>query len=423
MDRYVRFAGTAPGRMLLRRFGLPTPVRLIRYSPSSSSDGPVLVGGAGRLDLSNLAQGEAPYHALVFDATGVTGPVGLRAVYDFFAPVIRSVRPGGRVIVLGTPPGMCGAPGEAAAQRALSGFVRSVGKELGQGSTANLVYVAPDAEPGTTLRFLLSSRSAYVSGQVVTVRALSGQSPPAPPGLAGRVAVVTGAARGIGAAVTAVLAREGATVVAVDLPGLGAELSTVANDVRGTAVQLDLTAPNAPERLERLLDRRFGRLDILVHNAGITRDRTLAKMTPDEWDCVVAVNLTSQQRITEAVVDLVPEGGRIVCVSSVAGIAGNRGQANYAAAKAGVIGLVQAFAPRLARRGVAVNAVAPGFIETGMTAAMPFAPRLAGRRLNSLGQGGEPVDVAETIAWLAEPGSGGVAGNVIRVCGQSLLGA
>ena len=155
--------------------------------------------------------------------------------------------------------------------------------------------------------------------------------------------------------------------------------------------------------------------DIVVHNAGITRDRTLARMSDDEWDSVLAVNLESIERINAALTDV----SRIVCVSSMSGIAGNRGQANYATSKAGVIGIVEAGAPD----GSTINAVAPGFIETRMTAAMPLATREAGRRMNSLSQGGLPVDVAETIAWMASPGSAGVNGNVVRVCGQSLIGA
>jgi 3-oxoacyl-[acyl-carrier protein] reductase len=135
---------------------------------------------------------------------------------------------------------------------------------------------------------------------------------------------------------------------------------------------------------------------------------------------VLAVNLESIERINAALSDRV---SRIVCVSSVSGIAGNRGQANYAASKAGVIGVVESQAAELAKRQCTINAVAPGFIETRMTAAMPLATREAGRRMNSLAQGGLPVDVAETVAWFASPGSGGVNGNVVRVCGQSLIGA
>jgi 3-oxoacyl-[acyl-carrier protein] reductase len=143
------------------------------------------------------------------------------------------------------------------------------------------------------------------------------------------------------------------------------------------------------------------------------------------WDSVLDVNLLSQERINAVLLerDLIPDGGRLIGVSSIAGIAGNRGQTNYATSKAGVIGVVRAMAPVLKERGITVNAVAPGFIETAMTAKMPVLLREAGRRMNSMAQGGLPVDVAETIAWFASPGSSGVTGNVVRVCGQSLLGA
>ncbi len=141
---------------------------------------------------------------------------------------------------------------------------------------------------------------------------------------------------------------------------------------------------------------------------------------------MIAVNLASQERINDALLSgdaLRARRRGSSASSSMSGIAGNRGQANYAASKAGVIGLVEALAPLLAESGGTINAVAPGFIETQMTAAMPIATREAGRRMNSLAQGGLPVDVAETIAWFASPASGGVNGNVVRVCGQSLLGA
>jgi 3-oxoacyl-[acyl-carrier protein] reductase len=137
------------------------------------------------------------------------------------------------------------------------------------------------------------------------------------------------------------------------------------------------------------------------------------------------INLSSEEHIGDELLsrDLLKENGRIVCVSSMSGIAGNSGQTNYATSKAGVIGMVEALAPELAKRKATINAVAPGFIETQMTAKMPIAIREAGRRMNSMSQGGRPVDVAETIAWLASPASAGVNGNVVRVCGQSLLGA
>jgi 3-oxoacyl-[acyl-carrier protein] reductase len=148
-------------------------------------------------------------------------------------------------------------------------------------------------------------------------------------------------------------------------------------------------------------------------------------MDESRWDSVLEVNLSSQERINDLLLaqNLINSGGRLIGVASIAGIAGNRGQTNYATSKAGVIGLVRSMAPVLASRNITINAVAPGFIETAMTAKMPLFLREAGRRMNSMSQGGLPIDVAETIAWYASPGSATVTGNVVRVCGQSLLGA
>jgi len=164
---------------------------------------------------------------------------------------------------------------------------------------------------------------------------------------------------------------------------------------------------------------------VVVHNAGITRDKTIANMKEHFWQQVVNVNLSTQERINDALVEsgALKAGGRIVCVSSISGIAGNLGQTNYAFSKAGVVGMVQSHAPVFAKKGITINAVAPGFIETQMTAAVPFAIREAGRRMNSMSQGGLPVDVAEAIGWFASPASAGITGNVVRVCGQSIMGA
>jgi 3-oxoacyl-[acyl-carrier protein] reductase len=443
-DTYQRLTNSQPGKLLAGRLGLPKSTPLRRYEPGQPLlTGPALIGSApgGRLEpavasvlrdcqaeIATRADDETRYGALVFDASGVEDSTQLRAVYDFLHPVIRQVNANGRVLVLGTPPEAAGTPRAATAQRALEGFVRSVGKELGGGATAQLLYVAPGAEANaeSSLRFLLSSRSAYVDGQVVRV----GDGTPAPPAdwgrpLAGQVALVTGAARGIGASIAEVLARDGAEVVCLDVGAMGEELSRTANRVGGSSLQLDITAPDAPQTLATHLRERHGGAAIVVHNAGITRDKTLGRMTGDAWDAVLGVNLSAQERLTDALLadgGLAPDG-RIVSVSSMNGIAGQRGQTNYATSKAGIIGMVQALAPVLAERGGTINAVAPGFIETQMTASMPIGTREAGRRMNSLAQGGRPVDVAETVAWLGSPASAGVNGNVVRVCGQSLLGA
>jgi 3-oxoacyl-[acyl-carrier protein] reductase len=165
-------------------------------------------------------------------------------------------------------------------------------------------------------------------------------------------------------------------------------------------------------------------VDVVVHNAGITRDKKLANMAEDRWASVIGVNLTAPELITRELLaqGVVNDNGRIIGVASIAGIAGNVGQTNYAASKAGVIGLVESLRDEV-RSGITVNAVAPGFIITAMTAAVPFATREVGQRLNALSQGGLPVDVAETIAWYASPASTAVNGNVVRVCGQMMLGA
>ena len=206
------------------------------------------------------------------------------------------------------------------------------------------------------------------------------------------------------------------------MPQAEADLRAVVEALGGEALPLDITAADAPEQIAAHFTAG---VDIVVHNAGVTRDRTIAKMPEDRWAQLMEINLSSEERIDDALLDskALNENGRIVCVSSMSGIAGNSGQTNYAASKAGVIGMVESLAPELAKRKATINAVAPGFIETQMTAAMPIGPREAGRRLSSLSQGGLPVDVAETIAWFASPASTGVNGNVVRVCGQSLLGA
>ena len=463
-DRYAQIVNSLPGRLVAGRVGLPQPVELERWRPGAPLvDGEVLVGAApgGRLAaplarvLANAgvatattpeptlregaaaagldaalfdldAGGERRFKALVFDATGIADSTELVELQRFFHPTVRRLERCGRVVVLASPPFGCDTAREATAQRALEGFTRSLGKEAGHGTTVQLVRVSSGAEDGlgSTLRFMLSPRSAYVSGQVVGVApavaeagAVDWERP-----LDGRLALVTGASRGIGEAIATTLHRDGARIVALDVPQASKQLAEVARRLDGEAIELDITDDDAPTTIAE----RFGDgLDVLVHNAGVTRDRTIAKMPAERWSELMEINLSSEERIDDALLErgLLRDNGRIVCVSSMSGIAGNSGQTNYATSKAGVIGMVEALAPTLAERGLTINAVAPGFVETQMTDRMPLAIREAGRRMNSLSQGGLPVDVAETIAWFASPASAGVNGNVVRVCGQSLLGA
>ncbi|MFD6038178.1 3-oxoacyl-ACP reductase [Streptomyces griseoincarnatus] len=433
-DRYLSFTGTAPGRFLTRRLGLPRPAPLRRWSAERPAlDGELLhlTAGASRLDLAPvLARTGLPTDeaagkpaAVVLDATGVRTVEDLDEVHAALHPVVRSVAESGRIVVLGAPLDSADHH-QAAAQQALEGFTRSLGKETGGGRTVNLVRLTDASAAESTLRFLLSPKSAYVSGQVIAV---GDEESPAPEDadrpLTGRTALVTGAARGIGEAVAAALARDGAEVVVLDVPQAEEDARRVAERIGGSVLLLDMTAADAGARIAEALP---GGLDVLVHNAGITRDRRLVNMAKNRWSSVLDVNLGSVLRTTDALLEAgaLRRDGRIVATASIAGIAGNAGQTNYGASKAGVTGFVRALAPRaLAGHGVTVNAVAPGFVETKMTAAVPLFIREAGRRMNSLAQGGLPVDVAETAAWFAHPGSGAVNGQVVRVCGQSLLGA
>ncbi|MAR89967.1 MAG: 3-oxoacyl-ACP reductase [Pseudomonadales bacterium] len=472
-DVYESMLSNNVGRSILSSLNLPVPVELERHSQAQTSfvTGNVLLGAApgGRVmdaitqtlknstanvqtpdqgpTLADIkAAGDkaelhitpvttsaeaAKFKALVFDATGIENSEQLRAVYDFFHPVIRKLNDCGRVLVIGLPPESCKAnPQQQIAQRALEGFVRSVAKEIGKkGATANLLYVAKQAEKAaeSAFRFFLSPKSAFVDAQVLRVgkaKSMDAEFNWNLP-LKDKVVLVTGASRGIGESIAGVMARDGAKVVCLDVPQAQDDLQKVADRLNGGTIAIDITDPEAPRTICDLLQAEYGGVDVVVHNAGVTRDKTLGGMPDKFWDMVININLSAEERINDALLEkeVLKPGGRIVCVSSMSGIAGNFGQSNYATSKAGVIGMVDAYAPILAKKDITINAVAPGFIETQMTAAIPFATREAGRRLNSLKQGGQPVDVAEAIAFYASPASAGVNGNTVRVCGQNLLGA
>ena len=234
----------------------------------------------------------------------------------------------------------------------------------------------------------------------------------------GRNVLVTGGNRGIGLCIAQAFADAGDNVVITHRSGEPPEgLRGVTCDVTDTA-SVDAAFTAAEELLG-------GPVEVLVANAGVTKDQLLMRMSDEEFDTVIDTNLAGAfrcaRRASKGMIRL--RKGRIVLISSVVGLYGSPGQTNYAASKAGVIGMVRAWGPAFAERGATINAVAPGFIVTEMTAKMPIGTREVGSRLNSLQQGGLPIDVAETIAWLAQPGSGGVNGQTVRVCGQSLLGA
>ena len=449
-DRYLAFANSTAGRRLVRALGLPAPLLLERWQAgrNRSVDGALLLGGDGplasavagfahklsdalyaprdgQLELPRWTAEHGPQlKALVFDASALTRFEQLIELRDFFQPAFKGLGPCPRIVLLGRAPESLKDPVAASVQRALEGFSRSLGKEIRRGGNVQLLYVGKggEAQLEGALRFFLSPKSAYVSGQVLRLNACGEQVQDWSRPLAGKKALVTGASRGIGAAIAETLARDGAEVLLLDVPAAQQALDALAARLGGQGLALDICAADAASQLIAALPEG---VDIVVHNAGITRDKTLAKMSDAFWSSVIEVNLNAPQRLTQALLDAgtLRDNGRVVLIASISGIAGNLGQTNYAVSKAGVIGLAQAWAPALSKRGISINAVAPGFIETQMTAAIPLTIREAGRRMNSMGQGGLPQDVAEAVAWFAQPGSGAVSAQVLRVCGQSLLGA
>lgn len=465
-DLYGELVQSGLGRKIAKNLGLPTPITLERYEAGQ----PILTGevlaGFGDdtadtsvkdavLDLLSrhhahlsvdpetiayaqdfdgvLADSDKKrydehslFKVVIFDASTLKNTNELIRLYEFFHPIMKKIKSSGRIIIIGRP--KCCTPeiDYTIAQKSLEGFVKSLAKESKKGISANLVYVKKGLEPklASTLEFLMSPKSAYVSGQ--TIHLFNGgagdvlstnQDYP----LLGQKILVTGAARGIGAAISEVLVRDGAEVICLDTPSALSDLQRQAGKIGAKALPLDITDTDVADKIVQAV----GRLDGVVHNAGITRDKTLAKMSQLQWQSVMAVNIGSVSTINRELLakGCLSETARIVCVSSIAAIAGNVGQTNYATSKAGVIGLTEATAKAFFGTGRTINAVAPGFIETQMTAAIPLTIREAGRRMNSMSQGGQPVDVAETVAWLLSPSSSALNGNVIRVCGQSLLGA
>ena len=238
--------------------------------------------------------------------------------------------------------------------------------------------------------------------------------------LQGEVALVTGASRGIGAAIADELAAQGATVVgtATSEPGAKAISDRLAAK-GGTGRVLDVNAPGAIEALVEAIGKEFGGLSILVNNAGITRDNLLLRMKDEDWQAILDTNLTSVFRSCKAAMRgmMKARKGRIVNIASVIGVTGNAGQANYAAAKAGIIAFSKSLAKEIGSRGVTVNVVAPGFIDTDMTRELPGDAKNAMLGQIALGRFGEPADIARAVAFLAGPNAAYITGETLHVNG------
>lgn len=453
-DKIERFLRSSTGGAIAAKLGLEVP-DLNRYATGSGlpTGTVVIAGGRGgdatrALQLHLEAMGistvqvtgadptasfpegsEDKCAALIYDGRDCSTASDLGRLHRFFSPMVRRLQHNGRILVIAEPHESTDSPERAAAQRALEGFTRSLAKEIGnRGSTAQLIIIENGADHATrsTLEYLLSSKSAYIDGQAIRVRADINVPTPQDKPLAGKVAIVTGAARGIGESIARVLAREGAKIIGVDIPPAADALKQVMQDIGGAPLEADITADDAPEKIASKA-RELGGAHAIVHNAGVTRDKLLVNMPEHWWDMTLEINLGAAQRITNHLLTSgsINEGGRVIGVASMVGISGQRGQTNYSASKAGVIGYVDYMSndTDLLQRGITVNAVAPGFIETQMTASIPVLTREIARRLNSLSQGGQPEDVAEAIAWLADPRSAAINGTTLRVCGQNWIGA
>ncbi|WP_027019634.1 3-oxoacyl-ACP reductase [Corynebacterium sputi] len=444
-DKYQELVNGGPLTGVAKSLGLPQPPHLRRHKAGDDvlKNNKVLVTGSGadaeavakqlgdwELQVRRDEAGDDKVGAIVVVLTEAERPTDLQGPVLAAAKHLRKLDKGGRVVFISRESNEENSPAVNAARSGVEGIVRSLGHEVRGGSTANGIVVADGVDVTASpvvsaLRFFLSGRSTFIDGQFLRVSSSNGTLPEDwDKPLAGRVAAVTGSARGIGAAIAEQMHELGAKVIVIDIPAAGEALAKVANKIDGLALQQDITADDAGNNIADAAQNRYGRLDIVIHNAGITKDKLLSNMDEAKWGAVIAVNIEAQLKMNEQLLahPAFQESPRVVSLASTSGIAGNRGQTNYAASKAGVIGMVSAYADTFAEKGGNINAVAPGFIETEMTAAIPFMNRQVARRVNSLQQGGLPVDVANAIAFLSSDQALGINGTVVRVCGQNIVG-
>ena len=363
-------------------------------------------------------------NALVVDGRNVSNAAALKVLFDQLQAGVKNIKANGKVLIYAIQPELLEDVHHSTYQRALEGISRSLAKELGgKGTTVNLIKLPPNVELknyATVQEFYTSGRSAFITGQAIAANEAtkSGRE------LSEKICVVTGGAGGIGSATVKRLASEGATVVIADMPQMEERAVSLLSD-KVSFLGADLTDEAARKNLLETIKKKHGRIDVLVNNAGITSDKTLKNMPEHYWDQLIAINLTAVINLTEDALEmgLIPHGGRIISTSSISGIAGNFGQTNYTATKAALIRYSASKSKELKAKGITINAIAPGYIETEMVKTMPLMTRIFAERLTSLAQAGKPEDIAEAMAFLAHPGAESINGQVLRVCGGSFLGA
>jgi 3-oxoacyl-[acyl-carrier protein] reductase len=363
---------------------------------------------------------------LVVSCIGMQTIEDLEDLYTNVKNTATKIAANGRVVIVSRVEEL--SPLAYTVQRSIDGFARALSKEIGgkKGVTVNLLKITNEnVMPYEVVHasfFFLSDKSSFITGQVIELNNSFGASFSSPLKLLqDKVAVVTGGARGIGAAAAKVLHREGAKVILIDVPSAKTDADALAKEIDGDVMLEDITSEKATAEIRQYILNNYKGLDILVNNAGITRDKTIAKMSIDQWRGVLNVNLKAAIQLTDIFIENgFNKNAKTVGLSSISGIAGNVGQTNYSLSKAGMIAYMHAVAKN---ESLFANAVAPGFIETKMTESLPFFVKEGGRRLSTLKQGGLPEDVAELIGFLSSPLSDAINGQCVRVCGGSMIGA
>ncbi|MCJ8321481.1 MAG: 3-oxoacyl-ACP reductase [Colwellia sp.] len=427
---------------ILSLIGFPEPVDLLRFDGENLLPESMLVVAIASKtsdiidkSIKSLAinvirdhslVNEKSISALVFDASHYQSEQSFNDVYLHLSGLLTKLKINSRIVIIATSINNSQTHQEKAFSRSLLGFTKSLAKEVGRkGTTVNILYIDNDinTELDGPLSFLLSSKSTFISGQSLHIAT---KIKDCKVKKSKKVALVTGAAQGIGAAIAKTLARDGVKVIGLDIEPVQEMLIAAMKNIDGEAISLDISSDEAGEKLVHYLrEHQLDGFDLIIHNAGITRDKTFAKMPEHWWSNTLEINLLAVMRINEYLLEhnAINDNGRIVCMSSMNGIAGQVGQTNYATSKAGLIGYVDSLAEEVSNKNITINAIAPGFIETKMTNQIPFITREMGRRMNALSQGGKTQDVAEAVAFFTQDSSYAITGQTLRVCGLNFIGA